>query len=195
MAPFAKPGRPATCAARFLPGVALAVAVTTATLAVPPASPAPAPVPERSARDLERRQRIDAMYEEYREAFPDVPDVTARELLEADAAARPVLVDVRPEDERAVSTIPGAIALDDLEASGDAYRGHRIVCFCTVGYRSGRAAAELRRDGWDAANLAGSLLAWVDEGGPLVDANGPTRRVHVYGERWSLLPSGYEPVW
>jgi hypothetical protein len=33
-------------------------------------------------------------------------------------------------------------------------------------------------------------------GGELADATGaPTRRLHVYGERWNLAADGYETVW
>ena len=64
----------------------------------------------------------------------------------------------------------------------------------SVGYRSGSEAARLRRDGLDARNLRGGILEWCHAGQPVVNAGGPTRRVHVYGARWNFLPEGYEPV-
>jgi len=36
----------------------------------------------------------------------------------------------------------------------------------TVGLRSGKYAEELRREGADASNLAGSILAWVCAAAP-----------------------------
>jgi rhodanese-related sulfurtransferase len=39
-----------------------------------------------------------------------------------------------------------------------------VVCYCTVGYRSGRYAADLLAQGLQAANLQGGILAWVSEG-------------------------------
>jgi hypothetical protein len=39
------------------------------------------------------------------------------------------------------------------------------------------------------------VLLWSHEGLPLTSSDGPTRRVHVYGPRWNLLPAGYEAVW
>ena len=48
---------------------------------------------------------------------------------------------------------------------------------------------------FDAVNLKGSILPWVHAGQELVDDTGPTRRVHVHGREWGLLPAGYEPVW
>jgi sodium/bile acid cotransporter 7 len=44
-------------------------------------------------------------------------------------------------------------------------------------------------------NLRGGLLAWVHAGGKVYDANGETRRIHVYGRKWNLAPNGYDAVW
>lgn len=150
---------------------------------------------EPAAEALARRAQIDDLYTDYRRSFPEVPEMTAAELLVLPDTARVVVLDVRPPAERAVSMIPGAVTPEQLEDNPEQFRDQRIVCYCTIGYRSGRYAQQLRREGWAAENLAGSLLAWVQEGGPLVDAAGPTRRVHVYGEKWNLLPPGYEAVW
>jgi len=152
--------------------------------------------PGEKLSEAERRARIDELYREDREAFPGVPEVSAAELAELLRTGDVVLVDVRGKDERRVSTIPGALSKAELEESADAYRGRRVVAYCTVGYRSGLYAAELRRRGFDAWNFAGSLLAWTHAGGPLVDADGAeTRRLHVYGRKWDLAADGYETVW
>lgn len=146
--------------------------------------------------DPQRLERIDQMYAAYRLAFPHVPGIRALQLrAQLRAGARPVLVDVRPRIERQIATLPGAITREQLEADEARYRDQQIVTFCTIGARSGRYAATLRRRGFDVRNLEGSLLAWTHAGGPLVDGAGqPTRRVHVYGRRWSLTADGYEPV-
>ena len=199
LAGFGKPRRPRRGRRRgAAPGILMRWAVLLAAAAPGTAPAAEAPPAETAARteeDQARRARIDDMYRDYRRAFPEVPEVTAAELLALPDTVPVILVDVRSEAERDVSVIPGAITPEELRATGDRYRGHRVVCYCTIGYRSGVAARRLREEGWAAENLAGSLLAWVDEGGRLVDADGPTRRVHVYGRRWNLLPPGYEPVW
>lgn len=146
--------------------------------------------------ESERRARIDQLYREDREAFPGVPEVSAEELAELLRTRKVVLVDVREDEERRVSTIPGAVPKAELERDPSRYRGRRIVTYCTIGYRSGLYAADLRRRGFDAWNFAGSLLAWTYAGGPLVDAAGAeTRRVHVYGRKWNLVADGYEAVW
>jgi rhodanese-related sulfurtransferase len=64
-----------------------------------------------------------------------------------------------------VSVLPGTCTISQrrLEQLGpETFRGRRVVCYCTVGYRSGLYAAQLRRrHGLDAYNLRGSVLAWV----------------------------------
>ncbi len=146
--------------------------------------------------EAERRQRMDELYRGDRKAFPGVPEVSAEELAELLRTGDVVLVDVREDDERRVSTIPGALSKAELERDAESYRGRRVVTYCTIGYRSGLYAAELRRRGFDAWNLSGSVLAWTHAGGPLVDEDGrETRRVHVYGAKWNLAADGYETLW
>ncbi|GMV90880.1 MAG: hypothetical protein AMXMBFR82_06580 [Candidatus Hydrogenedentota bacterium] len=107
-----------------------------------------------------------------------------------------VLVDVRTEDEREISGIPDAISKAKFEQYEDAYADKTIVTYCTIGYRSGIYAETLREKGLDARNLRGSILSWVHEGRPVVDPEGAeTRRVHIYGPEWNLLPEGYTAVW
>jgi sodium/bile acid cotransporter 7 len=143
----------------------------------------------------ERQARIDEMFEGYQSDFPDVRNVTVEELERMQREGEVTVVDVRPEKERAISMIPGAISSDDLEANLDQYRDHPIVTYCTIGYRSGVYAEKLREKGLDVLNLRGSILAWTYTGKPLVNADGPTRRLHVYGKRWDLAADGYETVW
>lgn len=147
--------------------------------------------------DAGKRAEIEAQYAEYREEFPDVPEIDARKLKEwGELAELPVIVDVRTPEEQAVSMIPGAITKEAFEANKDDYEGQDVITYCTIGYRSGLYAKELRAEGFSASNLKGSVLAWAHEGGDFVDKDGkPTQRVHVYGESWNLLPEGYEPVW
>jgi sodium/bile acid cotransporter 7 len=148
-----------------------------------------------SAADREKWQRIEKLYQRSRGHFPTVPELTAPELV-ALRASRPVLlVDVRNQDELAVSRIPGAITPQELEERWSEALATPVVTYCTIGHRSGLYAQMLRDRGVDAYNLAGSILAWTHNGGELVNAGGPTRRVHVSGPKWSLEADGYEPVW
>lgn len=105
-----------------------------------------------------------------------------------------VLVDVRESHERRVSMLPGAISQQDFERDRDRYRSWVVVPYCTIGLRSGLYTRALRQQGFEARNLAGSALAWA-HAGLLFEADGnPTRRVHVYGSDWNLLPQAYEAV-
>ena len=145
--------------------------------------------------DEEKKAAIASMYSSYKEAgFPEVKEVTVEALRESDAQY--VVVDVRTEEERAVSMLPGAISSEVYEAAGDQYAGRPVVVYCTIGARSGEYAKSLTKAGVEAYNMPGSVLAWSHAGFPFVDPDGAeTRKVHVYGAGWDLLASGYEGVW
>ena len=106
----------------------------------------------------------------------EIPEVSAPELAASLASdAPPLLVDVRGPDERAIASIPGAVAihLDDFR-DGTAFghdelaaRGRRIVMMCKVGTRSAEAARLAQEAGYsDVANLEGGVLAWVRDVDP-----------------------------
>jgi len=47
-----------------------------------------------------------------------------------------------------------------------------VVFYCRSGQRSGLAAEAFRASGFDARNLTGGLLAWVEQRLPLVPEGG-----------------------
>ena len=146
--------------------------------------------------DEQKRERIEALYQKYQRKFPEVEGITATELIaDLEEGSELVLVDVRKPEEQAVSMIPGAITQQEFEERGESLRGKRVITYCTAGYRSGFYARKLQKKGWQVLNLEGSLLAWTHAGGPLVDSEGPTKRVHVYSADWSLEAEDYDPVW
>lgn len=146
--------------------------------------------------DAARRAQIESMYQEYREDFPAVDEISPQGLLDRKLAEDTVLVDVRTPEEQAVSMLPGAITQDAFEAARDAYQHQTVVTYCTIGARSGAYADELREEGVAVFNLKGSILAWTHAGLPLMDSAGqPTRSVHTYGRKWNLAASGYAAVW
>jgi len=148
-----------------------------------------------TASDAEDVVRIQEMYDRYRRDFPNVPGMTAVELINSQPDGNIVLVDVREPDEQQVSIIPGAISAQEFEAERENYRNSQIVVYCTIGARSGRYAAELIDDGFNARNLEGSILSWTHAGGSLVGPTGPTKEVHVYGPTWNLAADSYHAVW
>jgi len=109
-------------------------------------------------------------------AAADVPLVSAPELAaELGSDAPPLLVDVRGPDERAIASIPGAVAIHlDEFRDGSAFardelaaHGRRIVVMCKVGGRSAEATRLARAAGYtDVVNLDGGVLAWVREVDP-----------------------------
>jgi len=148
-----------------------------------------------ASTDAERLRQIEVMYNEYREDFPDTPEVTVQELLAMQEEGPATIVDGRDAEEREVSTIPEALPLGQLEGDLERYRDRPVVVYCTVGYRSGLQAKELREKGLEAYNLRGGMLAWLHAGQPVVQDGHQTKRVHVYGPKWDLAPEGYEAVW
>ncbi len=168
----------------------------------PPAVAEPSAAAEvRAADDVQAaaraqsQARLDDLVQQTRARFPDVPRFTVPEYLAFADTADVVLVDVRREEERAVSHIAGSIPYWEFEKNAEAYRDRPVVCYCTIGWRSSAYARDLVREGWDARNLEGSLLAWAQHDRELVGPDGPTRRLHVYGKRWNVLPPGWEGVW
>lgn len=148
------------------------------------------------ATDNTRLEQIETMYAEYREDFPDVKEISPQGVADRQKSGGLVLVDVRTQEEQAVSMLPGAITAEAFAAAEETYRDKAVITYCTIGARSGVYADELRQKGFDVCNLKGSLLAWTHAGLPLKDAAGQdTKRVHVYGKTWDLAAEGYEAVW
>jgi len=147
------------------------------------------------ATDEARLERIALMYAEYRTEFPGVAEVEPAEAkgwLDRDDV---VFVDVREPAEQAVSMVPGALTDEQFEARKASLRDKTIVTYCTIGYRSGKLAAELTSQGFTVRNLAGSLLAWTHAGGPLQHEGEPVKALHVYGKRWDLAAQDHRAVW
>jgi sodium/bile acid cotransporter 7 len=146
----------------------------------------------RTASYARRAEALAAICQEGRAA---VPWLSPKEFLEQSHEEQWTMVDVRTAPERAVSMIPGAVSKEAFEAHLDEHANRPILVYCTAGCRSGAYAKELRERGLNAFNLRGGILAWALNGGPFFDPDEePTRRVHVHGQGWNVLPPGYEAV-
>lgn len=114
-----------------------------------------------------------------------------------------VFLDAREQEEYAVSHLPSAIHLGynspDYDQLNQIDKSRPVVVYCTVGYRSERAAKKLRKLGFSQVyNLYGSIYAWKLAGLPLKDAAGQsTEKVHTYSRKWgSFVPDSIgEKVW
>jgi len=145
--------------------------------------------------DSQKLKTVHQMYAEYQKDFPEVTDITpqeARQLLAQEKKV--VLVDVRTPEEQRVSMLPGAITRDEFLDRLEAYRDYVTIGYCTISYRSGKLAQELRRQGITMLNLQGGLLAWLHEGGKVYAQGVETHQVHVYGRKWDLAPARYDTV-
>jgi rhodanese-related sulfurtransferase len=96
-----------------------------------------------------------------------------------------IVLDVREDDEWVAGHIPGAVHVPMMRVPqrlqfdpGPLTPDAEIVVVCKVGSRSAQVTAWLRRQGYDATNLAGGLMAWEAAGRPLeADGGGPAQVV------------------
>ncbi|RME17216.1 MAG: rhodanese-like domain-containing protein [Bdellovibrio sp.] len=144
------------------------------------------------------RLKIEKLYEKWTKDF-QLEEISPKELqsLLQQKAPNVIVVDARSPEEVRVSKIPHAITKEEILKAPHTYKNKLIVTYCTIGYRSGQFATELKEKyHLKVKNLKGSLLGWVLENGPLVTPEGkPTKKVHVYSRKWKLVPPDYIPVW
>ncbi len=104
--------------------------------------------------------------------FGAVPELTPTALASALAAGpRPQLVDVRTDAEFRAGHVAGAISAPITSLSRALPRlgldpGRKVVAICLTAHRSIPAVRLLRKHGFDAAQLAGGMLAWRAAGLP-----------------------------
>lgn len=145
--------------------------------------------------DAGKKKIVYQMYADYKNKdFPTVTDISPQQVMELMQTGQVVFVDTRKAAEMNVSMLPKALTQTEFLQNPLKYKGLTVIGYCTIGYRSGLFAREMETKGITVYNLAGGIVAWVLEGGNVFDANGETRRVHVYGQKWNYLPDGYEPV-
>lgn len=86
-----------------------------------------------------------------------------------------VLLDVREDDEWRRGHAPGAqhIPLGDIPARmGELDTDKELFVICHSGGRSQRVAVYLQRNGYDASNVVGGMMAWAAAGRPVVTDDG-----------------------
>ncbi|WP_157069520.1 rhodanese-like domain-containing protein [Sandaracinus amylolyticus] len=111
---------------------------------------------------------------------PRVRWISTEELArELESESPPLVIDVRSDDEIAVSTIPGAQSMRELPTDRD------VVVYCSVGARSAVVAERFP----NARNLRGGIFAWANESRPLVRDGARTNEVHPYDSLWRMLLS------
>ncbi|QGG97061.1 rhodanese-like domain-containing protein [Actinomarinicola tropica] len=96
-----------------------------------------------------------------------MPEIDVDELADRLERGDDLLVDVRRPDEWDEAHIGAAtlITLDTLPDHLDELpRDRAILVICRSGARSAAATEALRGAGYDATNVAGGMLAWIDSG-------------------------------
>jgi len=80
------------------------------------------------------------------------------------------VLDVRLEEERDEGRLAGDVHIELTELSARAAQeidpARPVLVYCRSGSRSAMAVAALRTAGYDARNLQGGMLAWVEAGLP-----------------------------
>ena len=136
------------------------------------------------------------LVDECKERYTQARWIDLSEFIERSGSEAWVIVDARTEEEVAVSTIPDAITMDELCADLESYRQTSILIYCTIGCRSGDAAESLMADGFQTHNLWGGVIAWALHGNPFITTDGEdTYQVHVFDEKWNVIPLPYETTW
>ena len=117
------------------------------------------------------------------------PAALAAELRQTPGAV--LLLDTRAPAEFAVSHLAGArfvdySALATLQLP-DVPRTRPVVVYCSVGARSEKVGERLRALGFsNVRNLYGGLFEWLNEGYPVVNAQGATLQIHPYSALWGV---------
>src|SRR4051812_30380294 len=135
----------------------------------------------------------------YRELLAQVKDeideVTAADVLERlDDPDRPLLVDVREQDEWQEGHLPGAIHIPrgNLESRVEALvpdRSREIVLYCAVGARSAFSAKTLTELGYqNVSSLSGGFTDWKRNGNAFTTPRALTAAQRARYSRHILIP-------
>ncbi|MEM6801337.1 MAG: rhodanese-like domain-containing protein [Bacteroidota bacterium] len=112
-----------------------------------------------------------------------------------------VLLDTRSHAEFSISHIPTSqwIGYEEFDIAflENIPRDQKIVCYCSVGYRSGKIGLKLRELGFEQVyNLYGGIFEWNNQGLKLIDMqNRETQKLHVYNKVWGIWSNASEKVY
>lgn len=127
--------------------------------------------------------------------YPDVRRISTDSLaawLASESETPPILLDVRTEDEFAVSHLRGARRIepgaDDFSMLDVVDPDTPIVAYCSIGFRSAELADRLQNAGFtNVYNLDGSIFRWANESRPVYREGREVREVHPYDALWGRL--------
>lgn len=119
----------------------------------------------------------------------DVPEIDCEEL--HNTHDQYILLDTREWSEYSVSHLKNAKWAGYKSFNLDILKGLpksvKIVCYCSVGYRSERIAKKIIESGYtNVYNLYGSIFEWINRGYPVYDlSSNKVSLVHGYNKKWS----------
>jgi molybdopterin/thiamine biosynthesis adenylyltransferase/rhodanese-related sulfurtransferase len=122
-----------------------------------------------------------------------IEEIEPFEAVEEIAAGDVVLVDTRePHEYQEAHLENGRLVppglLDEIAAAAPD-KSARTILYCRSGNRSALAAAQMQKLGYDnVASMAGGILAWQEQGLPVVAASGMTAEQRDRYSRHTLLP-------
>jgi len=102
-------------------------------------------------------------------------DLSPERVAELVRSGEAELIDVREGYEREAGRIEGSRHIETERLASQAEtvpRDRPVIFYCRLGARSAMAATAFSAAGYDAYNLEGGLLSWVDSGLPIEPAGG-----------------------
>ena len=123
----------------------------------------------------ERGSKLCPMSDQASETAATGLELDPAKVAEMAASGEAELIDVRRDYEYEAGHLPGArwIEMNDLTANADSIPKDRpVIFYCRSGNRSSMAAEAFAQAGYDAHNLAGGIMAWVDMENPLEPEDG-----------------------
>ncbi len=102
-----------------------------------------------------------------------------------------IILDTRSNEEYLISHIENAIRVDynvdHTSLPGNIDFKKKIVCYCSVGYRSEILATKLKSAGFtNVYNLYGGIFEWINQDFPVYDDTCMlVKKIHTYNRNWS----------
>ncbi len=130
--------------------------------------------------------------DQVKEQIDEIEPAAARDELAADSAI--TLIDTREPHEYAEAHVDGAVLVPPIEVASRIDQvapdtGQRLILYCRSGARSARAAAKLEALGYESvSSVAGGILAWTEQGLPVIETEGLTKDQRERYSRHTLLP-------
>lgn len=120
----------------------------------------------------------------------EIPTISVKEFKKMLKNEKVYVLDAREKKEYDISHIKGAKLIGHNQLNKNALKGipknSTIVVYCTVGVRSEKIGARLKKMGYsNVNNLLGSIIEWVNQDNKVIDSkNKTTKKVHVYNDNY-----------